>query len=222
MMTQVLADHPNSSQAHYVQAELYAREGKTALGRAELGTAEQLKPGLPFANPRSVEELKAQLGEGVRTVSPTMIRTAPAAPRFPWGTVLILAAVVGILLIVFRRRTYPQYPAAAPGMGGAPGTYGPGGYGPGPMGGGGIGSGIAGGLASGLAVGAGVVAGEELAHHFLDGGRNGGVIPTAEAGESGAGNSDMGGSDFGVNDPGAGWDDGGGFGGGDGGGGDWS
>ena len=36
---------------------------------------------------------------------------------------------------------------------------------------GGMGSGIAGGLASGLAVGAGVVAGEELAHHFLDGGR---------------------------------------------------
>jgi hypothetical protein len=90
------------------------------------------------------------------------------------------------------------------------------------MGGGGIGSGIAGGLASGLAVGAGVVAGEELAHHFLDGGRGGGVIPTAEAGESAPSNSDMGGSDFGVNDPGSGWDDGGGFGGDSGGGGDWS
>src|SRR5664279_151989 len=62
MMTQVLADHPNSSQAHYVQAELYAREGKTTLARSELATAEQLKPGLPFANPRSVQELKAQLG----------------------------------------------------------------------------------------------------------------------------------------------------------------
>ena len=223
MMTQVLADHPNSSQAHYVQAELYAREGKTALARSELATAEQLKPGLPFANPRSVQELKAQLGEGVRMASPTMIRTVPAAPHFPWGTLLILAAAVGILLMVFRRRpTYGQYPAAGPGAGGAPGTYGPGGYGPAPMGGGGIGSGIAGGLASGLAVGAGVVAGEELAHHFLDGGRGGGVIPTAEAGESGISKSDMGGSDFGVNDPGAGWDDGGGFGGGDGGGGDWS
>jgi hypothetical protein len=136
--------------------------------------------------------------------------------------VLVLAAAVGILLMVFRRRrTYVQYPAAGPGVGGAPGTYGPG-YGPAPMGGGGIGSGIAGGLASGLAVGAGVVAGEELAHHFLDGGRSGGVIPTAEAGESTPSNSDMGGSDFGMNDPGSGWDDGGGFGGDSGGGGDWS
>src|SRR5882724_8270246 len=107
--------------------------------------------------------------------------------------------------MLFRRRTpsYYQYPSAGPGpgpgMGGAPGGYGPG-YGQPPMGGRGIGSSIAGGLASGLAVGAGVVAGEQLAHHFLDGGRSsgGGVIPPAEASDSGFGNSDMGGSDFGV------------------------
>jgi len=219
MITQVLTDHPNSAKAHYVQAELYAREGKTSLARSELATAEQLKPDLPFASARSVQELKAQLGLRTGVMSPAVMRSAPAAPRFPWGTVLILAGVVAILLMVFRRHnTYVQYPGAGPGMGGAPGTYGPGGYGPAPMGGGGIGSGIAGGLASGLAVGAGVVAGEELAHHFLDGGRGGGgVIPPAEAGDSGFSNSDMGGSDFGVNDPGSGWDDGG-----SGGGGDWS
>jgi hypothetical protein len=218
MITQVLADHPTSAKAHYVQAELYAKEGQTALARSELSTAEQLKPGLPFASPRSVQELKAQLGLRTGAISPSVIRSVPAAPRFPWGTVLILAGVVAILLMVFRRRNnYVQYPAAGPGMPGAPGTYGPGGYGPGPVGGGGIGSGIAGGLASGLAVGAGVVAGEELAHHFLDGGHGGGVIPPAEAGDSGFSNGDMGGSDFGVNDPGSGWDDGGG-----GGGGDWS
>jgi hypothetical protein len=228
MINQVLADHPTSAKAHYVQAELYAREGKTGLARSELSTAEQLKPGLPFANPRSVQELKAQLGLRTGAMSPTVIRSVPAAPHFPWGTVLILAGVVAVLFMVFRRRnTYVQYPSAGPGMGGAPGTYGPGygpggGYGPAPMGGGGVGSGIAGGLASGLAVGAGVVAGEELAHHFLDGGRSGGgVIPPAEAGESGFSNSDMGGSDFGVNDPGSGWDDGGGGSDG-GGGGDWS
>ena len=224
MITQVLADHPSSARAHYVQAELYAREGKTALARSELAAAEQLKPGLPFESARSVQELKAQLGLRNGTMnpgamSPTVVRNAPAPRPFPWGTVLILAAVVGILLMVFRRRTtyVQQYPAGGP-TGGAPGTYGPGGYGPSPMGGGGIGSGIAGGLASGLAVGAGVVAGEELAHHFLDGGHGGGVIPPAEAGESGFSNSDMGGSDFGMNDPGSGWDDGGGGGGG----GDWS
>jgi hypothetical protein len=224
MITQVLADHPSSAKAHYVQAELYAREGKTSLARSELATAERLNPGLPFANPRSVQALKAQLGL-VGTLRPTemnsnVVGSGVAERRFPWGTVLVLAAAVGILLMVFRRRrSYVQYPAAGPGMGGAPGAYGPG-VGPAPMGGG-MGSGIVGGLASGLAVGAGVVAGEELAHHFLDGGRSsgGGIIPPAEAGESGFSNSDMGGSDFGVNDPGSGWDDGGSSGGG---GDDWS
>jgi len=231
MISQVLTDHPNSAKAHYVQAELYAKEGKISLARAELGTAERLNPGLSSFSPRSVQELKSQLGmnSGSRSVgSPIALGSPRSAPHFPWGTVLILAVVAGVLLMLFRRRApYNQYPAAGPGpgpgmggpgMGGAPGGYGPG-YGQPPMGGGGIGSGIAGGLASGLAVGAGVVAGEELAHHFLDGGRHeGGVIPSAEASEHGSSNSDMGGADFGANDPGS-WDDGGGGGGG---GDDWS
>ena len=232
MITQVLADHPTSAKAHYVQAELYAKEGKPSLGRSELATAEQLKPGLSFANPRSVQELKSQLGLrsgsfGGSFGSPAVVRSVPAERPFPWGTMLVLAGVVAVIWMLFRRRrTSAQYPVGGAGAG-APGTYGPGGYGPGygpggPMGGG-VGSGIAGGLASGLAVGAGVVAGEELAHHFMDGGRSsGGVIPSAEAGEQGLGNNDMGGSDFGVNDPGSGWDDGGGGGFDGGGGGDWS
>jgi len=223
MMDQVLRDHPKSAKAHYVQAELYAKEGKTALARAELGQAEELDPGLPHENPRSVQALKAQLGMSVRTTQSPAIGSAPAPSHFPWGTTLIVLLVVGLVWMMFRRRpTYSQYPAGgSPVMGGGPGTYGPTGYGGGaPMGGGGIGSGIAGGLASGLAVGAGVVAGEELAHHFLDGSsREGGVVPPASAAENSdwQSNSDMGGSDFGVNDSGS-WDDSGGGGGGD----DWS
>jgi hypothetical protein len=192
-----------------------------------------LDPGLPFAKPQALQALKTELGEG-----PRVIRAAPARPSFPWGTVLILAAVVALLWMMFRRRrSYVQYPAAG-GPGGAPGTYGgpgyggPAGYG-GPGGMGGAGSGIMGGLASGLAVGAGVVAGEELAHHFLDGNgnrRDGEVLPPASDTDNRSANSDMGGSDFGVNEPDS-WDDNSGSGGGDwgdsgggdsGGGGDWS
>jgi len=227
MITQVLADHPNSAKAHYVQAELYAKEGKISLARAELGTAERLNPGLTSFSPRSVQELKSQLGLSPRS-SGSQIVSIPerSAPHFPWGGLLIGIIVIGLLLMLFRRRSapYAQYPVAGPGgpgVGGAPTGYGPGappGYGAPPMGGG-LGSGIAGGLASGLAVGAGVVAGEELAHHFLDGGRReGGVVPSADAAEPGFSNSDMGGNDFGANDPGS-WDDGGSSGGG---GDDWS
>jgi hypothetical protein len=87
----------------------------------------------------------------------------------------------------------------------------------------GMGSGIAGGLASGLAVGAGVVAGEELAHHFLDGNRHEpGVLPSGSDAPGVPDNSGMGGSDFGVSDASS-WDDGSGSIGGDvGGGDDWT
>jgi len=185
MITQVLADHPNSAKAHYVQAELYAKEGKTSMARVELGIAERLNPGLTSFSPRSVQELKLQLGLSTRGQTAPAVSEPQRERGFPWGALLIGVAVVALLMMIFRRRnTYASYPpVAGPGTGAAPGGYGPG-YGPAPMGGG-IGSGIAGGLASGLAVGAGVVAGEELAHHFLDGGRrDGGVIPAADAAES--------------------------------------
>jgi hypothetical protein len=222
MMDQVLRAHPQSAKAHFDQAELYAREGKIALARAELEQAEQLKPGLPDERPQSVEALKSELGLGARAIrgQGPFGRPVPSAAHFPWGAVLLLALVVGVFWMMFRRRSnYVQYPTGGAMPGGAPGGYGPG-YGPG---GGGVGSSIAGGLAGGLAAGAGIVAGEELAHHVLDGGQaQGGVIPPANAGENDGSNSDMGGADFGDNDPGS-WDggsSGGDFGGG--GGGDWS
>jgi hypothetical protein len=144
---------------------------------------------------------------------------AAPAPHFPWATVIILALVVGVFWMLFRRRTYAQYPAGVAPMGGPGGPGGPGypgapgypggGYGPG----GGIGSSVAGGLAGGLAAGAGIVAGEELAHHFLDGGQHPVAPPPNDDGSRNA-NGDMGGNDFGVNDPGS-WDDSSGGGGGD-------
>ncbi len=231
MIAEVLRDHPNSSKAHYVQAELYAREGNPGLARSELARAEQLDPGLTKESPRAVQELKSELGLVRRSGGDRpMVTEAAAATSFPWKTVIILALVVGVFWMLFRRRTYPQYPAGVAPMGGPAGPgYGPGGYGPvgggyGP-GGGGIGSSVAGGLAGGLAAGAGIVAGEELAHHFLDGGQHPVAPPPNDDGSwNQNSNGDMGGNDFGVNDPGS-WDDSGGGGGGDGGGGggsDWT
>ncbi len=228
MIAQVLRDHPTSSKAHYVQAELYAQEGNPGLARAELARAEQLDPGLTKEDSRSVAELKSELGLVRRSGGerPFVTGAAPA-PHFPWGTMIILALVVGVFWMLFRRRSYAQYPAGAPPMGGGAPGYGPGGYAGGPgggygPGGGGIGSSVAGGLAGGLAAGAGIVAGEELAHHFLDGGQRPVAPPSSEdAGWNQNANGDMGGNDFGVNDPSS-WDDSSGGGGGGGGGDDWT
>jgi hypothetical protein len=217
MMDQVLRDHPNSAKAHYVQSELRAREGKLSLARAELARAEQLEPGLPKENPHSVAELKSELGL-TRSADPSFGATRESASHFPWITVVILALLVGVIWMVFRRRTsYAQYPGSAPTV--TPGTYGQGAYGPGGPVSGGLGSTVAGGLAGGLAAGAGLVAGEALAHRLIDGGHSGTPpTPATNDGEPNALNGYMGGADFGVDDPGS-WDDGsGGGGGGD----DWT
>jgi len=227
MMSQVLRDHPRSGKAHYVEAELYAKQGNYSAARSELSQAEQLDPGLPFAKPAAVQELKSELRQGSGVAAPVV--SHPAA-SVPWGAILLLVGLIAVVWMAVRRRTSAVPYSADPGGVGTPGPYGgPGpyagpGYGAGtaPMGGG-LGSGIAGGLASGLAVGAGVVAGEELAHHLLDGRREGTVLPPADsAPEHAASNSDMGGSDFGVSEDES-WDDSssGGDGGGDSGG-DWT
>jgi len=245
MIQKVLRDYPNSAKAHYVQSELFAREGKLGPARAELDRAEQLEPGLPKENPRSVAELKQQLGNtrgslaggdltrgvGVTGLnSPLTGASAAPATRFPWGMALILALSVGVIWMLFRRRTPTvQYPVgvpttAAPGGYGAGAYPGAGGYGPGGIGGGGLGSTLASGLAGGLAAGAGIVAGEEIAHHFLDGERPSAPaesLSPASFTEPNNPNSDMGGADFGVDDASS-WDDNsGGDSGGDGGG-DWT
>lgn len=62
MLDRVLRDHPDSSKAHFVQAEIDAAEGHYELARAQLTLAEKLKPGLPNIKPRAVQELKAKLG----------------------------------------------------------------------------------------------------------------------------------------------------------------
>jgi hypothetical protein len=217
MMDKVLADHPNSGRAHFVEAELLAKQGKRSQAAAELATAERLSPGLKFAKPEAVQHLRAALGNRAGAVSPStmglsnprpaaqevtpaqapMPFQAPASRGLPWGTLLVLGALIVLAFMFFRRKRPTQ-----PGMG-APGSYGanfqgypqggqpgypnagqpgypqqPGyppqpGYGAPAAGmGGGLGSGIVGGLATGAALGAGMVAGQALAHRFTDGNRD--------------------------------------------------
>ncbi len=212
MINQVLRDHPTSAEAHYIAAQVYAREGSLAEARQQLATAEQLAPGLPFLKSQnSLRALQAQLAQAPRSSGFTVPYSRPRPSGTPWGAILLIVGGIAVVWMVMRRRAaaaYSPYPNGAGIPGGAPPPgYGPG-YGPGP----GMGSGIAGGLASGLAVGAGVVAGEELARHFLDSDRPVGnaIVPPAGA-EEASPNPDMGGDNFGVSDSGSGsWGDSGG------------
>lgn len=74
MITQVLANHPNSAKAHWVQAEVYAKANKTNQARDEVLAAERLNPGLTKISANAVVQLKTELG---------LIETGPRETRIP-------------------------------------------------------------------------------------------------------------------------------------------
>jgi hypothetical protein len=207
MMAQVLHDHPRSGKAHYVEAELLARQGRFASASAELIAAHRLAPGLPFVKPQSVRNLKARIDAGSTQRSSSASTTLPAigagaasfggAGATPWGLVIIGLGLTALIIFAIRVLARRAGPNAMLGYGSVPVAQ----AGPG------IGSGILGGLATGAAIGAGMVAGEAIAHHFTDSGVRGpnGAGPLLDVSDVSA--YDMGGRNFGVTDGGS-WDDG--------------
>jgi hypothetical protein len=213
MMSKVLQAHPNSAKAHYVEAEILAKQGDLSKAGGELNNAERLEPGLPFAKPQAVRELKSIIASAQHAGQPVLSGIQPATgTNFPWGILLLgVGAIVAIVFFVRAMNArnpnnFPNgYQPNGPTTFGTPmQPYGSSGIGPMSPAGGGMGSGIMGGLATGAAVGVGMVAGEALAHHFMDGNN----ANTASAATDSWGNTpnDMGGTDFGIADN-ASWDD---------------
>ena len=102
MMKEVLQNHPNSAKAHYVAAELYLKEGKVEVARNHFIKAQNLAPGLPFAQPESVQKLQMQLaGTQVAPVASSSSSSIFSNPLF-WGLIAIL--VVGIIIVMKRRK----------------------------------------------------------------------------------------------------------------------
>jgi hypothetical protein len=138
MMQQVLVAHPGSAKAHFVQAELAARQGKISHAREALATAEKLAPGLPFAKPEAVQALRTQLAaknsapannapssRALVTAAPAAY-SSPAAPSssFPWGLALALGGgAIALVIFLKRKKSTPDFmpPAAYPNPGAMPG-----------------------------------------------------------------------------------------------------
>ena len=230
MMDKVLQDHPNSAKAHYVEAELLAKEGRAASARAELAKAENLDPTMHFANAGAVQELKTRLGSGHVAPADMVTSAAPATADSNMPSLLSILVVGGLLAFLFfaaRALVRNAQPGATPrtsqrfgggdSMGAVPQSYAPAGPASAPASPaaqpGGLGSGLMRGLATGVAVGAGMAAGEALAHNLMGGHRSTLPAPQDTALDSPS-SYDMGGNDFGVSDAGS-WDDGGGSGGDD-------
>ncbi len=125
MMQQVLISHPNSAKAHFVQAEIAAKQGQMGRAREALATAEKLAPGLPFAKSESVQQLRTQLtakgnsagnpgsGNGANRASSNAAAAAPAQP-FPWAMAIGVGGLVACFgLFMFRRKSAAGIATAA-------------------------------------------------------------------------------------------------------------
>ena len=215
MMKEVLQNHPNSAKAHYVAAELYLKEGKVDVARNHFMTAQNLAPGLPFAQPESVQKLQVQLANTAGGSVASSSSSIFSNPLF-WGLIAIL--VVGVIIVMRRRKAeavqvynapsagYPGTPGGPAGYPGGPG--GPAGY-PGAPAAGGMGGGLMGSLATGAALGAGMYAGQALASNLMGGHDNG----HSNANPNNSNMNQVGGPasldpNFGVRDASS-WDDGG-------------
>ncbi len=106
MARDVLDNHPRSAKAHYVAAEVYAKEGKLSEAREELATAEQLAPGLPFVIPHSLAVLREALAAPGARAAP------PAPPPEPGTTfsekVVIVASVIALCIFAWSLDPTPR------------------------------------------------------------------------------------------------------------------
>ena len=236
MIQQVLVAHPKSGKAHFVRAELYARQGKLDLARESLASAGNLSPGLPFAKSEALQALRSQLSSapGPRVRSTSAVNYAepaiPASSSMNWALPLLLAGGVIVAgYFIFRRRA-PAPTAEQSGYTNQGGLFGPQSFGTGgssamspsyppqpgypqpgypAQAGSGLGGRIMGGVATGLAVGAGVMAAEAIGRNLM-GNHNSTLGQSNNLNNNDFqpinSNSDMGGANFGV-DNSSSWDD---------------
>ncbi len=168
----ILQAHPDSGVAWFLSAEAQDAIGNEAAARGALAKADQLAPGLPFAQANQVSALRAHLAAAPATAVPAGgMGISPVAIGI--GALVVLFILIRMFMRS-RRTMAPQMYAnggVRPGyQNGPPAPYGQGGMAPfgGGMGMGG--GGIGGSLMGGLAAGAGLAAGERAIDGLMGGG----------------------------------------------------
>jgi hypothetical protein len=118
MLDEVLKAHPTSAKAHYIQAQVYARQGMLNKAKDELASADKLDPAGKYASPASVKELRDLIAarpavpalntqQSTGSYSPPAVQQRlpqPAQPErgFPWGIVFIGVGLVAFIVWVTR------------------------------------------------------------------------------------------------------------------------
>ncbi len=221
MMKEVLAAHPGSAEAQYVEARILARQGQWKSALRYLDRAKKLDPAMSFVKPdvfsrfeRSVvRHVPAAAGQGRALVSsPGKRHVSGVGAVLAWflGLVAVIAAISWLMR---RRRERQMLACRTMNTGFGNPYYGPQGQ-PFPPGGGsaGVGSGIVSGIATGLGLGAGMAAGSALANSLFDPDGTGNVNGLEDGGNLGLTSDSWGddgssssGDGFGLGDDGDTW-----------------
>ena len=105
MIGQVLQAHPESAKAHFVDAEILAKQGALSNAKNELDTAERLAPGLPFAKPQAVANLKQRIAVGIpgQAANNGFAQSGqPPGQPFPWMMLFIGIGAVFIIIWIVK------------------------------------------------------------------------------------------------------------------------
>ncbi len=229
-LNQVIAQHPDSAKAHYVLAQVLAKEGNLQGARQQLDAAAKIDPAIHFTSPDRYNAFRAEIGQAMGELGghrastaasygrPATIAPSEAQHGHGFGLIIglvILLAVVALIWRAMSRSSQARAPLPPQGFNNG---YGANGYGqppqPPPYGPQGGGRSVMGQVASTAAgVAGGMLAADAIEGMLHHGGEAQAATPPAFGGNGGdndplrnIGNS---GIDMGNDD--SGWGGGGSF-----------
>ena len=124
MIATVLTAHPGSAKAHFVHAELLAKEGKLAAAKTAYAWAEALAPGLPFAKPEAVAGLLQRIDGPASAALPASTKVVESQGVASSGLGAPAKTGIVVLLIAAGFFMFKRISGARPGASGSPGAPG--------------------------------------------------------------------------------------------------
>ena len=124
MIATVLTAHPGSAKAHFVHAELLAKEGKLGAAKTAYARAEALAPGLPFAKPEAVAGLLQRIDGPASAARPASTKVVESQSVASSGLGAPAKTGIVVLLIAAGFFMFKRISGARPGASGAPGAPG--------------------------------------------------------------------------------------------------
>lgn len=113
-LNQVVAQHPDSAKAHYVLAQVLAKEGNLQGARQQLAQAAQIDPAIHFTSQERYNAFRAELGQAMGELSghraasvtsysqPATATARPAGQGHGFGLIIGLVILLAVIALIWR------------------------------------------------------------------------------------------------------------------------